>query len=475
MKSEMHVLNAKRRVSRLFLQVLICGALAGVTSCSKESESGGSASGGGAGTTADAKEAKEPVEAPLGHVTNPAEAAQRLDFTTFPLMEGASDTRDRTLASLNYRVTADVKTAYEFQKKHLAALKWKEQPQASVTEQYASGVFACAGFHASVSVMPSSDAGKVDVMMVQHGNVDLSKLPRPAGTKEVYAGPISAIYSTETALPATLEESRKLLLAAGWEPYGSAGDSLWYKQNAVQLNATINSPPAQGGKTMISYSTVLMSAEIPAPADGEDVRYTDTQKRLTFNSTQDKNAIAAFYKAALAKMGWKANREELIFTDDKDLMVFRNPGKDMIWMEIKKTFDNKLGVVLEFQTAAELAAMNAKLDAQAAAYKKKMEAEKDKPAPKVSMTLPAGASGVSPTKSGVKFTTGNGQAKGVIESLRKQLVDAGWKENAATLDTLAGAVSLTKDDQTISINYTDTGILPVEAEITLIGAQLEVK
>lgn len=461
----------------LFLPALVCTALVGVTSC-KEGGTGeptakaGSAPGTGSPTAP--AEAKEPVEAPLGHVTNPAEAAQRLDFTTFPLMEGASDTRDRTLASLNYRVTADVKTAYDFQKKNLAALKWKELPQASVTDQYASGMFARAGFHASVTVMPSSDAGKVDVMMTQHGNVELAKLPRPAGTKEVYVGPLSAMYVTETPVPAATEESRKLLLAAGWEPYGSAGDSLWYRQNAVQLNATIGTAPAQGGKTMISFSSTLMSVEIPAPPDAEDVRYTDTQKRLTFNTTQEKNAVAAFYKTALAKAGWKANREELLFTDEKDIMVFRNPGKDMIMMDIKKTFDNKLGVELTFQSAAEIAAMNAKLDAQAAAYKKKLAAEQNLPAPKVSLALPAGASGVVQTKSGIKFTTANGQARVVVADIRKQFVDAGWKENAATLDTLAGAVSLTKGDQTLSISYTDTGLLPVDAEITLIGAQLEV-
>jgi hypothetical protein len=62
------------------------------------------------------------------------------------------------------------------------------------------------------------------------------------------------MYVTEAPVENTKEACRKLLLAEGWVPYGAAGDTQSFKQNAVRLSATVSSAPAQGGKTMISYS-----------------------------------------------------------------------------------------------------------------------------------------------------------------------------------------------------------------------------
>jgi hypothetical protein len=46
-----------------------------------------------------------------------------------------------------------------------------------------------------------------------------------------------------------------------------------FKQNANVVTATVSSAPAQGGKTMIQYSNQLISADIPAPPNVEDLRY----------------------------------------------------------------------------------------------------------------------------------------------------------------------------------------------------------
>jgi hypothetical protein len=211
------------------------------------------------------------------------QAAQILDLSTFPLMDGAKPPESRQLATLFYVATGDVKAAFEFNRKALLAKGWKELPNTSVTEQSASGMFSRNGFVVFVSVIPNGD-GSVQVRLQNQGNVKPGKLPVPPGTKPVYVGDSTAMYATEAAVAATADACRNLFVAQGWVPYGNAGDSAMFKQNANLVTATVSSAPAQGGKTMIQYSNQLISADIPAPQGVEDLRYGDEPPELTFET-----------------------------------------------------------------------------------------------------------------------------------------------------------------------------------------------
>jgi len=319
----------------------------------------------------------EPPDIPaLGHPASPLEAARAMDLSAFPVMTEATDARRSSTANLAYRAKTNVKSAYEFQKKGLTAQRWREQSGASVTDEYASGTFTRADFTLSVTVIPASDAGMVDVMVKNHGNVNFGKLPRPDAVKPVYVGLVSAIYETEAPLAATVETAHRLLQTDGWETYGSAGDSTYFKKNAVMLHVTIQSAPAQGGKTMISYSSEQMSGNIPAPAGVEDLRYDDMAKRLTCQTTMEKDAFATSYKEVLAKSGWKPNREELWKIDDKYIMAFRNSEKDLIWMDVMPGPDNKLNIALKYQSAADLVEEERQIEILRAANLKKRAEEK---------------------------------------------------------------------------------------------------
>src|SRR6266498_1863673 len=210
------------------------------------------------------------------------QAAQILDLSTFPLMDGATPPGSRQMAHLFYVATGDVKMGFEFHRKALVAQGWKELPNSSVTAQSASAMFSRDGFVVSLSVSPSGDAGRLYIALQNQGNVKPGKLPVPPGVKPVYVGDPTAMYATEAAVPATADSCRNLFIAQGWVPYGNAGDSAMFKQNAVLVTATVSSAPAQGGKTMIQYSTQQMSADIPAPQNVEDLRYVDEPPKLTF-------------------------------------------------------------------------------------------------------------------------------------------------------------------------------------------------
>src|SRR4051812_2610060 len=188
------------------------------------------------------------------------QAAHVLDLSTFPLMEGANEPQQRNVANLGYNVASTPKQAFEFQRKQLTDRKWKESRDTTFTDQTASGTFTRSGFMVSVSAYPLGD-GKIAVFLHNQGNVSLSKLPRPEKTKTVYSAATAAMYVTDAPVDATKDACRKLFLAEGWQPYGSAGDTQSFKQNAIVIGATVSSAPAQGGKTMISYSTELVSAD----------------------------------------------------------------------------------------------------------------------------------------------------------------------------------------------------------------------
>jgi hypothetical protein len=216
-------------------------------------------------------------------------------------MDNAKPTDERHVANLSYLATGDAKTAFEFNRKAFVAQGWKELPNSSVTDQSASGMFSRNGFIVFLSVTPTGD-GNVSVRLQNQGNVKPGKLPVPPNAKAVYVGDSTAMYETAAAVPATADAIRNLFVAQGWVPYGDAGDTAIFKQNANLATVTVSSAPAQGGKTMIQYSNQLISSDIPAPPNVEDLRYVDEPPELTF-ATTNQDAIVDFYRKTLATAG----------------------------------------------------------------------------------------------------------------------------------------------------------------------------
>ena len=413
------------------------------------------------------------------------QAAKVLDLSTFPLMDGAKPLESPQVAFLFYLATGDVKTAFEFNRKALVGQGWKELPNSSVTDQSASGMFSRSGFVVFVSVTPNGD-GSLHVRLQNQGNVKPGKLPVPPDAKPVYVGDSTAMYETAAAMPATVDACRNLFVAQGWVPYGDAGDSVMFKQNANLVTATVSSAPAQGGKTMIQYSNQLISADIPAPQGVEDLRYGDEPPELTFGTTQNQDAIVDFYRKTLAAAGWKSTMDKLVDVDEKPTMIFRNPAKDMLTLSLSGARGGNLGVSVRFQSGAEIAErdrkrkeaapkLRAAAEAKAAQEAKEAAelAERNK-VPKVAVTLPADAKDVKQTKDAIKFTVGKGKAKAAVESLRTQFRDAGWKEDVASLERMAGTILLSKEDgKSVNITYSDTGFMPSEVSVSAMRVEFE--
>ncbi|MFO1002779.1 MAG: hypothetical protein U0936_20815 [Planctomycetaceae bacterium] len=69
-------------------------------------------------------------EAVSGKAATVEAAAKVLDLRTFALPDGVEMLGEQSLGTLAYGTSADPKAAYEFQKKQLAKLGWKELPGA---------------------------------------------------------------------------------------------------------------------------------------------------------------------------------------------------------------------------------------------------------------------------------------------------------------------------------------------------------
>ncbi len=407
--------------------------------------------------------------------TTVAEATKVLDLSKLPLIDKAEEPQQRRVAELSYSAAATVEQAAKFHRAQFLDKKWQELPGSYNSAESANATFSRDGYLVSLMVYSSGEPGKTSIVINQHGNVDLNKLPIPAGVKPFYSAPVSTAYVTDAPLDAMKKECRKLLMEKGWQPYGDAGDVQFFKQNAILLSANVQTAPAQMNKTVITYSTELISADIPAPADAVRVQYSDNPTQVSLDTKASLDDVVKFYRETLTKNGWKATTDKAIRIDFKDVLIFRNPQKEMITLEANSV-DGLTRLLVRFQTAAEVEDEDRRAKEAVDKAKKRTEAEKmkrDKPGTKLAIAIPSDAKNVKKEKDSIEFVVPNGKARGVVEAWRKQFAKEGWKEDSATVEDMAGVVSLAKDKLHLVINYTDTGFLPAEIDINAIGIELE--
>ncbi len=423
--------------------------------------------------------AESPVPAPAidDEVRQPAtvaEAAKAIDLSTFPLMPGQSEVGRRVVASLDYEAAGDLKAVFEFQRRTLLDLKWKELSDQQIYDSSASGQYGKNGYHISVSIFPRGEPGKVSVRLRNHSSVNLSKLPVPPDTKFQYAFPGVASFETTAPVDETAAAVKKLLLDQGWQVYGAAGDVMSFKKNAVQLDARVMAPPAQPGKTVISYSAEQLSADLPAPTDAEHVQYSDNLKQLNLHALGTPNEVAAWYQTALAAAGWQSTSEKPIHDGVESFMIFRNPAKELLNLNMwDLRSEKKVRVTLNHQSAAEVEEWERKADAAIAAKKKKDEEERNKPKPTAAIRLPAGAQNIEASKTEIEFHVATGTGKAAVDAIVKQLTAAGWKSENPIGDNMAGQLSLEKEGHNVKILYIDPGFIPAQITITGWGVELE--
>ncbi|MBL9122848.1 MAG: hypothetical protein JNG90_04395 [Planctomycetaceae bacterium] len=313
-------------------------------------------------------------------------AAAVLDLRKFPVIAGSKVESMRSLGMLMYEAPSASQAAYEFQRQQLVKAGWKEAPGGHHSPGNDVGQFSKQGFVLMVSasdiLQDPQRAGWSHVALVNSGNVPADKLPVPPGAKPSGFFHGQAMFLTDASVADTAADARKLMLAAGWIPYGAAGGDdapmHYFKKNGIRVLAWTSLAPAQGNKTMLRYSTELLSADLPLFPDADDPRYDDFEQSLRFShSGDDAGPIVKYYQDALGKLGWKPMTEEPITDEGKGsrLQVFRNAANDLISVNLEQ-YNDHIDARVEFDTAAEVAAedQRAKLAAAQAARARQEEA-----------------------------------------------------------------------------------------------------
>jgi hypothetical protein len=235
-------------------------------------------------------------------------------------------------------------------------------------------------------------------------------------------------------------------------------------------------PPAQPGKTVISYSAVQMSADLPAPPDADSIQYSDQLKQLNVIAQGVAEEVAKTYQTALAPAGWKATTERPVRDRFDSFMIFRNPAKEMLTLTM---FDlreeQKTRVTLNHNSAAEVDELERKAQLYAEEQKRKEEEKRNRPIPKFAVSLPTGAGDIQADKREIEFHLPTGRGKSAVEALVKQLTAAGWKVEAPLGNDMAGQLSFKLNEQSITILYVDPGFIPAQITITGSGVELEQK
>lgn len=393
-----------------------------------------------------------------------------LDLATLPLPEGAEAIGARRQAQLSYNAREAVEPAFKAVAKALADRGWNEAPGAYVTPQAASASFQKGAARLSLSVMPGTDPntpGGATVSITQYGDVDLTALPLPEGAKSVYAFPAGAMFQTAAPVAETAAALRAKLLAAGWTPYGEAGDTRFYKRGKIRLTANVSAMPAQPGQTAIQLASELLSVDLPLVPDATRAQYADPTAQLSFDTKSLNEDVFAFYKKALAASGFQPTTDQPVRDRFKTFLIFRNPAGDLRTLEVHNV-DGLTRGDLTHQTAAEVAAIDERIRKELA------EKATRKPAdlPLVALPIPEGARNLTRSKTEIEFQVAAGSAATAVAPIRKFLKAEGWSESQTVGNATAGTTTFEKSGARLTILHADPGFIPAEITITASGASL---
>jgi hypothetical protein len=402
------------------------------------------------------------------------QAASVLDLSTFPMIDVDVDPEaSQGVQVIAYQSYTSKGAVVDVAKKIQAALVKKgftESAGASFTEAYASASYQGKGFTVTLTVFPGSKPSTAQVNLQNLGNVNLAKLPMPAGAKLLYSLPAMVSYVSEMPVDKAKSELQSLLLKQGWEKFGDTSASFFVKKNATRLQVMVSEAPGQGGKTAIQVSSEQLSVDLPVPPSFGFLQYADSTGGMIFDTDKSQEEVIAFFKQSLGKTSWKPTTENTVRIGFEDHLIFRNDKKE--YLEIKfRNVEGRTQAELKYQTAKQFAEDEKKANAQIAELKKKREAEMErkKNPPKLTITAPAQATVSETDDNSIEFTTKSGAAKASLQDWMKSQEAQGWKKTATIDSKELGEFTLTKDGVELNASFVDPGFIPGSITISIRG------
>jgi hypothetical protein len=241
-----------------------------------------------------------------------------------------------------------IKELLEFQRRELVSRGWQQLPGGDEWQNRAERTFSKDGFFLSVEVHESGRSHS-SVELVNHGNVPVDALPVPDYARLWLANAtVSQFLATSDDDKKIIADCHQLLVAQGWQPYGNESGWQYFKQNAVRLWLSVHEVPRLPGKRVILYKTELMSMDLPPPATWLELRYSDVQPSLWFDTHDTSSSLIDGYSRLLSKSGWTPNGQPKTESDNWTLLNFSNAAGERLKLGVFPVGDiNRVLISLE--------------------------------------------------------------------------------------------------------------------------------
>jgi len=194
--------------------------------------------------------------------------------------------------------------------------------------------------------------------------LDTSKLPRVSGSKEIYASPLSTIFTTPFSVADTAAETLETLSTEGWQQYGRVSASeptnadmvlASLKKGAQGLSVFINAAPAQNNATSVTYSGVPLAHDLPFPKNATDIKFDADRPHLKCTTPDTVEATSDFFRTELITRGWspwsKEQSSKTAYADQKTekglYAYYVQEGQKPLILTLQKGDDGKTAVNLE--------------------------------------------------------------------------------------------------------------------------------
>jgi len=204
--------------------------------------------------------------------------------------------------------------------------------------------------------------------------LDTSRLPRTAGAKQIYASPFSTVYTTTASVGEAAGTIAKTMTSGGWKTYvapftdyatGPDFQMMSFKKGPQAIQVSVSRAPAQGNATSVSYTAIVLTNDLPAPADATDIAFDPERPYLSCLTAMPVAATLDYYTKALAPMGFglwpglaqqAANKKANGAGDSADHAYFVRDGQKPLHLVLHRTEDDRTKVEIEAVSAEMLTA-----------------------------------------------------------------------------------------------------------------------
>jgi hypothetical protein len=335
------------------------------------------------------------------------------------------------------------------------------------TDSYVNMELEKEGFRLFLSA--SDSGGNVFINVQNLGNIDVSKLVVPAGSKSIFKSVGSHLFTTDKKVAESANDVDQILTKTGWrrirnldgsEPKEEEFRQWEYLKNGVKLSVYVSMAPAMGNKTAVQYGATLMENDFLVPSDVGPFSLRDNPV-LEFRcaTSMPKDKAIAFYLSELPKFGWKHRSDRGYQKPEGTMVVFDRPKRALFVFVHDK--DGKTQIHAEEVPPSLL------------------EEKKDEPKPEmkkeelpiVELKLPSDARDldVNEKQEEIKFKS-KMDVKKLAKSFSTQLIADGWKEEkiGKVLTEFGGSVEFEKDKVSITVTFFKDVFAGV-TEVTITG------